>query len=232
MSTTKSIKMAALGAAMAAVFTAAPVTAFEAGDIIVRVGGAKVTPDDSADGFDGPTAALLGSKLEPGVQNDFKPSLIVGYMVTDNIGLQLLAAVPFEHDITANLDGTDLGKVAKTRHLPPTLTLNWHFDPIGVVSPFVGAGVNYTHFFDESTTGVLDALGNTVNDKIKNINLDDSWGAAGTVGFDADLGDNFLFNMTLYYIDIDTEAFVGGGVGNSDVDVDPWVLSTGFGYKF
>jgi len=231
MSTTKALKMAALGAAMAAVFATGPVAAFEAGDIIVRVGGAKVTPDDSADDFDGSLAQSLGS-LKPGVQNDTKPSLIVGYMVTDNIGLQLLAAVPFNHDLTADLNGTSLGKVGKTRHLPPTLTLNWHFDKIGAVTPYVGAGVNYTHFFDESTSGVLDTLGNTVDPKIKNINLDDSWGAAGVAGFDADLGENFLFNMTLYYLDISTEAHIGGGIGNSDVDVDPWVISTGFGYKF
>jgi outer membrane protein len=231
MSTTKAVKMAALGAAIATVFASAPVTAFEAGDIIVRIGGAKVTPDDNATRFNGP--ALPGSLgLVPGVQNDVKPSLIVGYMVTDHIGLQLLAAVPFEHDIVADLNGLDLGKVAKTRQLPPTLTLNWHFNKIGNAVPFVGAGVNYTHFFDEDTTGALDALGNAIDPKIKNINLDDSWGAAGVAGFDVDLGENVLFNMTLYYIDIDTQAHIGGGVGNSDIDIDPWVISTGFGYKF
>lgn len=224
------LKIAALAAAVAAM-TSAPISAQEAGDFIVRIGGAIVSPNDSADSFDGPLAQGLGN-LKPGVQASVKPSLILGYMFTDNIGLQLLAAVPFDHDLTAELDGAGLGKVGKTRHLPPTLTVNWHFDKIGAVTPFIGAGVNYTHFFDESTSGVLDALGNTVDSKIKNINLDDSVGAAGVAGFDWDLGDNFLFNMTVYYIDISTEAHIGGGIGNSDVDVDPWVVSTGFGYKF
>ncbi len=215
-------KTAALGAVMAAVFTSTPVAALEAGDFIVRVGGAIVSPNDSSDAFDGPVAQSLGA-VKPGVQSDAKPSLIVGYMFTDNIGLQLLAAVPFEHDVTAEVNGTSLGKVAEVNHLPPTLTANWHFDEIGAITPFVGAGVNYTYFHDENTTGALNGL---------KINLDDSWGPAGVAGFDWDLGEDFLFNMTVYYIKIESEAHIGGGFGNSDIDVDPWVVSTGFGYKF
>jgi outer membrane protein len=221
------LKKTALSLATATVLTSATAMAHEAGDFIVRVGGAYVVANDSADCFDGPTAAALATDcLEPGVQNDIKMGLTLGYMFTDNIGVQLLGSAPFNHRITADLDGTGLGVVGRAKQLPPTLTLNWYFNQSGSFNPFVGAGVNYTHFFNENTTGALDALG------VKKINLSDSWGAAGTAGFDWNFGDDFMLGVQMYYIKLSTEAHIGSGVGNSDVDVDPWVFFAGIGKKF
>ena len=44
------------------------------------------------------------------------------YFFAPHWGVELLAAVPFTHDI--NLNGA--GKVAETKHLPPTLSLQYH----------------------------------------------------------------------------------------------------------
>ncbi len=220
------LRKTAAAAVLAAAVAATPAMAYESGDFIVRLGGTVVAPDDDADCFDGATAAALGSCLEPGVKSDASLGIILGYMLTKNIGLQLLGAAPFNHQITAELDGAGLGVVAKTKHLPPTLTVNWHFSGLGSVVPYVGAGVNYTHFFNENTTGVLDDLG------VKDINLSDSWGAAGVVGFDWVFEDDFMFNATVYYMQIRPEAWIGSGVGNSDVDVDPFVVFAGLGKKF
>lgn len=220
-------RMTLLATAFAAAFSAAPAQAFEAGDFIVRLGAARVTPNDDADCFNGPATGALGlSCIRPGVNNDNELGLTLEYMLTNSLGVQLLGSTPFNHDIVAELDGSNAGVVAKTKHLPPTLTLNYHMNTNGTVSPFVGAGVNYTWFFDENTTGVLDTLG------IDDINLSDSWGLAGVAGFDMQLADDYLFSMQLYYIKISTEAHVGGGVGNSDVDVDPWAFFVGVGKKF
>lgn len=220
------LKKTALGAALATALLSAPAMAHEAGDFIVRLGGAYVSPNDSADCFNGPTAAALGNCVEPGVKSDISLGITLGYMFTDNIGVQLLGAAPFNHQLTATIDGTDLGVVGKTKHLPPTLTANWYFNSDGAFNPFIGAGVNYTHFFNENTDGALKELG------VTSINLSDSWGAAGTVGFDWNLGDNAMLGVQAYYIKIQTEAHIGSGVGNSDVDVDPWVYFAGLGYKF
>ena len=73
------------------------------------------------------------------------------YMFTDNVGLEVLAATPFSHDITL-LDGTAVGE---TKHLPPTVSLQYHFNTEGAFHPYVGAGLNYTLFFDEETEGPL-----------------------------------------------------------------------------
>jgi outer membrane protein len=139
-------------------------------------------------------------------------------MMTDHLGVELLAAWPFKHDIDL-LDGT---KVATTKHLPPTLTLQYHFLPDSKFQPYVGVGLNYTNFFDEKTTGPLAG---------SNLNLGDSWGIAGQIGFDIPLNDQWFLNADIRYIDIDTKAKLdGASIGT--VSIDPWVYGINVGVKF
>ncbi len=210
------------GAAMAAILVSGPASAIEAGDFIVRLGGAVASPNDSSDSFDGSTATGLGSvKADAG--NDVGVGLTLGYMLTKNIGIQLLGSTPFNHEIGARLNGSSIGRVAKAQHLPPTLTAQWHFSGMGDFVPYVGGGVNYTHFFNENTSGALNS---------ESINLSDSVGPAGVIGFDYELGDGWLFNAQYYYIKMNTEAHISGGWGNADVDIDPSVFFAGFGKRF
>ena len=62
-------------------------------------------------------------------------------MMTDNWAVELLAAYPFEHDIYL-VDGPEVGS---TKHLPPTVSLQYHFMPDSTFQPYLGAGVNYTN---------------------------------------------------------------------------------------
>jgi len=220
------LKITVLAAAVVTALTAFPASAHKAGDFIVRIGGAKAVPTGGATCFNGPTADTLGSCVRPNAQNDTQVGLTLGYMITDNFGLQLLGSTPFNHYITAEVDGTSLGRVARAKHLPPTLTANWYFNAAGKFNPFIGAGVNYTHFFNENTTGALDALG------IHQINLEDSWGPAATFGFDWNFDHGIMLGVQAYYAKMSTKAHIGSGVGNSDVNIDPWVYFAGFGKKF
>jgi outer membrane protein len=138
------------------------------------------------------------------------------YMLTNNIGLELLAALPFEHDI--ELNGS---KVGETKQLPPTLSVQWHF-PIGQFKPYVGVGVNYTIFFDQSTTGALDGA---------DLDLDNSLGLAGQAGVDWFINDNWLINFDVRYISIETDAKVNGDKLGT-VDINPWIVGLNAGYKF
>lgn len=58
-------------------------------------------------------------------------------------GIDVLAALPFQHDIAIR----DLGRVGSTKHLPPVISLEYHFNAQGKLSRFVGAGIHYTCFF-------------------------------------------------------------------------------------
>lgn len=192
------------GAALGIGFTTTA-TAFEPGDWLVRAGASYVNPaSDNSD--------IVS------VDSDTSITLNFSYMMTDVWALELLAAVPFKHDIEL-LDGT---KVGSTKHLPPTLSLQYHFRPTAQFQPYLGIGINYTNFFSEKTTGPLEGV---------NLNLGDSWGLAGQAGFDILFNDKWFFNLDVRYIDIDTKASLDG-VSIGKVEIDPWVFGGHIGYRF
>lgn len=140
------------------------------------------------------------------------------YLFTPNWGLEVLAGLPFKHDI--NLNGG--GKVAETKHLPPTISVQYHFNPGGTVRPYVGAGVNYTLFFDEKTTGALAG---------SKLDLDPSFGVAAQAGLDVAIGSDWFINVEARWIDIDTDAKLNGAdIGT--VKLDPWVYGVSIGRRF
>jgi outer membrane protein len=178
--------------------------AMEQGDWLVRFGGSYVNP---------------ASNNHPLVSVDSASSLTFNfsYMMTRNWSVEVLAAYPFEHDIT--LDGA---KVASTKHLPPTVTLQYHFMPDAKFQPYVGAGVNYTTFFSQKTYGPLEGA---------DLSLGDSWGLAGEIGADFMLNDTWFLNGSIRYIGIETDAKLNSdSIG--DVSIDPWVYSINAGLRF
>ena len=186
--------------------SAQPATAVEKGDWLVRFGLANVNPNDGSSGVVADDAV--------GVEDDTQLYINATWMFSDNMGLDILGATPFTHDIT--LDGT---KFAETKHLPPTVGVQYHFSPKSNVRPYVGAGINYTTFFSEEATAVITSL-----------SLDDSWGLAVQAGVDVDINDNWFFNADLRYINIETTAETN--LGNIDVEIDPWVIGLGVGTTF
>lgn len=178
----------------------------EAGDWLVRVGGTYVAPkSNNSDIVD----------VDEAVSVTFNGT----YMFTNNFGLELLAALPFEHDVNLKADGSE---VASTKQLPPTLTAQWHFNPIGRIIPYVGAGINYTIFFDESTTGALSG---------SSLSLDESWGLEGQLGVDWQVGSNWLLNLDIRYIQIETDAKLDG-VDVGKIKIDPWTVGLNVGWVF
>ena len=142
----------------------------------------------------------------------------IAYMLTQNWSLELLAAWPFEHDI----DLVGGPRVASTKHLPPTFTVNYHFLPGAGFQPYVGAGFNYTLFFDEKTVGPLAGT---------DLDLDSSWGLSAQVGADINLGEKWLLNLNVRWIDIDTDAKLDGAPLGT-VEIDPVVYSANLGFRF
>lgn len=199
--------------------------AYQPGDFIIRAGVASVQPNEDSGNLKLDGTALPGTKA--GVDNDEQLGLTFTYMVTSNWGVGLLAATPFEHDITAKGVGVDAGSV---KHLPPTLTVQYFpLDASSRWQPYVGLGVNYTLFFDENVDSELEGMFGPGD-----LKLDDSWGWAGQLGVDYLLDDHWLLNASVWYLDIDTDAtfkFAANRV-TANVDIDPWVYMLGVGYRF
>ncbi|MBY5921325.1 outer membrane protein OmpW [Ferrimonas balearica] len=194
----------------------APALAHDAGDFIVRVGAATVAPNESSE-----DVATLG---EFAVDDNTQLGLNFTYMVTNNFGVELLAATPFSHEVT--LPEAGINKLAKVKHLPPTLMAQYYFGS-GNLRPYIGAGVNMTVFFDEKFT---DDLGGAVSD----LDVDTSFGLAGQVGIDYKLNDQWLVNASVWYIDIGTDVNfkLGGDQTSIKTDIDPWVYMVSVGYTF
>ena len=160
------------------------------------------------------------SDNNPVVHVDSNATLSLGatWYLTPNLTLDLLGALPFKHDIKLNSGGQ---KVASTKQLPPTLDLQYHFNPKGAFDPYVGAGINYTLFFDEQTTGPLAGT---------SLSLNNSFGVAVQAGCDIALAGDWVLGIDVRWIQIKTEAKVNGtSVG--DVNIDPMVYGLTIGKR-
>ena len=176
-----------------------PAMAYEAGDIMVKAGFINVSPKSDS-GIDG---------VE--VLDDTQIAIALTYMATNNIGIEVLGATPFEHDIEVNGD-----KVGSTKHLPPTVSAQYYpMDSDSAIQPYLGLGVNHTFFFDEEIGGADAHLGK-------------SWGLAMSAGVNYNIDDNMMASIAIYKIDIDAELNDSG----TDVEIDPTAIMITGGYKF
>jgi outer membrane protein len=161
---------------------------------------------------------VTGTTLETDVGDAITPEIDISYFITDNIALELIAATA-EHEVTAGAN--DLGE---TMILPPTLTLQYHFFPEKNFSPYLGAGVNYSHFYgEEDGTGFND------------LDVDGGFGLALQAGVDYWLNDHWGLNLDVKYVDLEVDVDVissGTALAADDVDLNPWVVGAGVSYRF
>lgn len=183
---------------------ALPAVAQDAGTITLGLGFHTVDPK-SDNGTLAGAAASVGSST--------RPTVTAEYFIRQNIGIELLAALPFKHAVALN--GATIGTV---KQLPPVLSLQYHFANSSAVTPFVGLGVNFTTFFQEES-----ALGDL---KLKN-----SWGLAAHAGVDVKITEKGSLRLDARWADIDTDATLDG-VSIGTADIDPVVYGMAFVHTF
>ena len=198
--------------------------AYDQGTWFARIGPALIEPNDSSSDVDGiPNSGVR-------VDNDITLGFTIGYMLTPKFAIELLGVTPANHDLRGKGSIGSLGKIGDVDVFPPTLSLQYHFNNLGNLHPYIGAGVNYTHFPDENVSSSLDlALGGKTS-----LDVDDSWGLAAQAGTDFSMGENWFLNTAVWYVDIDADATLKTGSVRRDVDIDidPWVFFVGVGRKF
>ncbi len=173
------------------------------GDWLGRARLINISPDASS------SALSLDASTENTLELDFS------YFVTSNVALELILATK-KHDISSA--GAPIGDVSL---LPPTLTLQYHFAPNGAFRPYVGAGINYTRFYDDNLLGGAATVDNS------------SWGGALQVGVDIPLNKTFFLNIDLKKIWIDTDVkLTATGATVANFDINPVILGIGIGMKF
>ena len=176
----------------------------------VRVGVHNVDPKSNS-------GTLADGAFAASINSDVRPTLAFGYHLNSNMALELLAALPFKHEVSLN----GVGAVDFT-HLPPTLSLQYYFAPDSKVNPFVGGGVNYTWTYSEKTKGPLAGT---------RVGIGNSWGLAAQAGLLFPVGSNWDIVADVRYIDIDAKVKVDG-VEVGKVDVNPLVYGLSLNYRF
>lgn len=170
-------------------------------DWMVRFRAAAVLPDASSSPVAGVDARNSGS-----------PEVDISYFITQNIALEAIAATT-RHTVTLN--NASLGRVSV---LPPTLTLQYHFNPSGSVRPYVGGGINYTRFYNVKLAAPLDVERN-------------SWGGVLQVGVDFAVGKNSYINLDVKKIYLKTDVSSAGAYLTT-LKLDPVVVGVGYGFRF
>ncbi|UTW54590.1 OmpW family protein [Kordiimonas sp. SCSIO 12610] len=185
----------------------------DAGDWLVRLRGIYVVPDEAA------TIDPIGGSAQ--IDNTFVPELDFSYFVTDKIALELILATNRHSPIAA---GTAAGDVplGSVNLLPPTLTAQYHPLAGETFSPYIGAGVNYTVFFNVDEPAAV----------VDDIDYSNSFGFALQAGFDVKLDEKWVFNVDVKRLWLDTDVSINGDTIKADVDIDPWIIGAGFGFKF
>jgi outer membrane protein len=184
-----------------ALIAALPATAL-ADNWMMRVRAIDIVPDVSTS----PTLAGLD------VSSEWVPEIDFTYFVSPNIGVELILGTA-RHEVT--LGGASLGKL---NHLPPTLTLQYHFQPTPTIKPYVGAGVNYTRFYN------VDLAPGLSIDK-------NSFGGALQAGVDIAVTKNGYINLDVKKIWINTDV-KSDGAKLTTLDIDPMVWGIGYGFRF
>ncbi|MCL2307893.1 MAG: outer membrane beta-barrel protein [Proteobacteria bacterium] len=186
---------------------------------LVKVGIAGVVPKSNNGKLDTPLGVF-----DTDVRNSVRPSITLEYLITPNIGVEVLGAWPFRNDIKFN---KGVGKIGSVDVLPPTVSVKYHFMPDSVASPFVGLGLNYTFMYRAKTAGAIAGT---------NLQVKNSFGLAATAGVDFNINKNWVVGVDVRWIQMRNKVNLGiddvGYFKLGKVKVDPWVLGAAVGYRF
>ncbi len=179
------------------------------GNWLVRVRALSLEPVDKADPIAG-----AGAANRVGVENKIIPEVDISYFWTKNIATELVLTVPQRHDVT--LDGANIGSF---KHLPPSLLVQYHFNPEGQFRPYVGGGINYTIIGSEKLAN---------NMQLENSSV----GAVIQAGFDVKVDKNLFINFDVKKIQLRSDLYSSAGAKLSTLKLDPLLWGVGIGYRF
>lgn len=198
----KQVIAAALLCAFASGAALSQTTTAPEGPWMVR---ARAVHLNSANGDTTPLRLTLNDKWIPEVD--------VSYFFSPNVAMELVLTVPQKHTLSAG--GTAIGTL---KHLPPTLTAQYHFTGLNGFKPYVGVGVNYTRF-----SSVNLPAGVAIDRS--------SFGAALQAGVDIPIAKGVYLNLDVKKVYIRTDVSAGG-VGIGTFKVDPVLVGVGVGWRF
>ncbi|MDT8999665.1 OmpW family outer membrane protein [Paucibacter sp. APW11] len=153
------------------------------------------------------------------INNKVIPEVDFSYYFSPNLAAELILTYPQKHTLSSN--GTEIGTL---KHLPPTLSLQYHFAPNDAFRPYIGAGINYTIFSNVEFAPAVDAA---LSPSVKHTSL----GLSFQIGFDYELSKNLYLNVDLKKAQIGTKVY-SKGTEVGTFKVDPLLIGVGLGFRF
>ncbi|HLP67022.1 MAG TPA: OmpW family protein [Rhizobium sp.] len=180
----------------------------------IRVRGLGVITND-----EGSVDGVAGSDLS--YSDSVIPELDITYYFTDNLAAELILGTTWA-GIYGEGSLAGLDRIGSTWVLPPTLTLQYHFTDFGAFKPYVGAGVNYTIFYNQDADSATD------------LHVKDSFGFALQAGFDYMINEHWgvNFDVKKIFLRPDFDVTVGGADLTGNAKLDPWLIGGGVTYRF
>ncbi|MCX7057690.1 MAG: OmpW family outer membrane protein [Pseudomonadota bacterium] len=224
----------ALAAVIAATTLLSVAAQADESPFVVRLRALHIGPANKSDAIAVPSLAgeapalnLPADAIE--VSSKWIPDIDLEYFFTPNWSAELVLTIPQKHDVAVVIPNVGKATIGSFKHLPPTLTAKYNFNPTGTVRPYVGVGVNLTLIMSVDIT-VPAALSPTGADLP--LQLDNhSIGAAAQAGVDIKLADHWFANIDAKYVQLKTDV-KAGTLKVSTAKVDPWLLGAGVAYRF
>jgi len=205
-----------IGALSAVTVLMAPGLAMAKDHLQVVLAATGVIPDEQN------KTSVIGGGLD--VTNRGIPSLQIEYFFTKNISTELFCCLT-RHSATAT--DTLIGDVplARLTLFPPILTLKYRLRNLGPFEPYIGVGINYTQFFDESIPA---------GSPVTAIRFEDSVGPAVQFGVDYKISDRFYVRADARRVWLNSHVDIQAGAVDIDaeVEINPWIPSVGVGFRF
>lgn len=219
------LKVATTFVAMA---VAAPASALELQNWAFKLGINHIAPDVTSGNMSAPS--LPGTKVD--VSSDTQPIFTIAYAYNDNLAVELLLGTPYKHEIKGAGAVKGTGTAGTVEALPPTLLGQYHF-VLGenTFRPYLGAGVTYAYFQNETGNGALTALTNTGSSESTTFTVDSAWGLSLQVGTKYDIDEHWFVDASVVKTFLKTTARFSTGQ-TIDVTLDPYAYSVGIGYRF
>ncbi|MDX2202863.1 MAG: OmpW family outer membrane protein [Hyphomicrobiaceae bacterium] len=198
----------------------APQTSDPFANFQIKVGATGVFWNNHNDGIYA-NGSLVPS-YDAAVGNVWLPTATLTYFFNPKLSAELFCC--FAHVKVAGKNGLDGVDLANTWAFPPIVTLKYHFDKVGGIRPYVGAGVQYIHYFSSKS----DLAG------YDSVSFKDSWGAVLQGGFDLELGRGWSVGLDAKYVWEKTDlTFTGGGnTITTSHQLDPLLVTVNLGYRF
>jgi len=153
------------------------------------------------------------------INNKVIPEVDFSYFFSPNLAAELILTYPQKHTLSSK--GAEIGTL---KHLPPTLSLQYHFAPNDTFRPYVGAGLNYTIF---SNVEFAPAVDTALSPSVKHTSV----GLSFQLGFDYEISKNLYLNVDLKKVQIGTKVY-SKGIEAGKFKVDPLLVGVGLGFRF